>query len=424
MLNDLTGKKVTVIGLGRSGMALVRLITHLRGKVRISEQGAIEGLPRDFGRELKEQNIETEFGGHTQAFIEKSDMIVLSPGVRIDAPPVQWARSKGIPVIGEIELAFRLCAVPIIAVTGSNGKTTVVNLIKEILAKAGRKVCLCGNIGSPFSKHVLELKGIDYVVLEISSFQLETIVQFRPHIAVFLNFSQNHLDRHKDMQEYLDAKKRIFANQNEHDYAVLNAGDPAVKGLAREIRSKVCYFNIPEEISKSAEKSLNPNFLAVLEVGRILGIDLDLCREVLRDFKGVEHRLEWVRTIEGIDFINDSKSTTVEAGRWAMTTIPKPILLICGGRDKNLDFSVLRSLVQEKVKKLFLIGEAKEKIKSAFGDIVPVAECSQLAEAVKNARQEALPGDCIVLSPMCASFDMFANFEERGKIFKQIVQSL
>lgn len=421
MIFDLKNKKVTIIGLKLSGMAAAELAAQHQGIVKISE-----GAPRDLFEQplaswVLRSKVKMEFGGHTQKFIEDSNLVVISPGVRIDAECVRWAKNKKIPVIGEIELAWRFCRKPVVAVTGSNGKTTVSTLIARILEKAGKKVSLCGNIGSPFSRHVLEAGDKDFFVLEISSFQLESIAQFRPHTAVFLNFSENHLDRHKDIAEYFNAKKRIFMNQTKADFAVLNYENPMIRELAFKINAKVSYFNPPAQLPNGR---FNPNQLAALEAGRVLGVDAKLGHMVFREFTGVEHRLEWVRNLGGIDFINDSKATTAEAGRWALMNADKPIVMICGGRDKNIDFSTLRNLVKQKIKKMAVIGEARIKLKKTFEDVIPVYECGGLEEAVFWARENAAQGDCVMFSPMCASFDMFANFEERGKIFKEIVGRL
>ena len=419
---DLKGKRVTILGAGRSGTAVVKLVAQLQGIPKISDNSPQINFPDDFKEWMQKHPVAVESNGHTPGFIQESDLVVISPGVRIDAPPIQWAGEKKIPVWGEIEFAYRFCHKPIIAVTGSNGKTTTATLISEVLARAGKRPCLCGNVGSPFSQYVLDLAAKDYVVLEISSFQLESILDFKPHIAVFLNFNKNHLDRHKDMEEYFAAKQRIFMNQDKNDFAVLNARDPYVAKLASQVVSQVVYFN--KERSAPGAAAHNPNHAAVVAVAGILGIDGKICQEVFANFKGVEHRMEWVRTLNGVDFVNDSKSTTAEAGRWAMENIKKPIVMICGGRDKNIDFTVLQDLVKKKVKKVYVIGEAKEKIKKSFAAVVPVEECEGLEVAVQRAQANAAPGDCVLLSPMCASFDMFLNFEERGKIFKSIVNKL
>ena len=279
---------------------------------------------------------------------------------------------------------------------------------------------LCGNIGTPLTKYALDLTPEDTVVLEVSSFQLESTVQFRPHVAVLLNFSENHLDRHKDLDEYFDAKWRMFANQTPQDFAILNSENARIKNKAGLLSAQVSFFNSSDKINLNA----NPNYLAVIEAARVLGIPSSVCADVFKNFKGVEHRMELVRTIDGVDYINDSKSTTAEATRWALERTAKPVWLICGGRDKNIDFSVLKGLVKAKVKKILAIGEAKDKIYKTFADVVPVEICSSLEDAVGFARREANAGECVVISPMCASFDMFKNFEHRGKVFKEIVHKL
>jgi UDP-N-acetylmuramoylalanine--D-glutamate ligase len=410
MILNIAGKKVTVIGAARSGIAVAEVVLRLGGIAKISDSKPFEKL----------DGVVVEAGGHTQGFIQDSDYVVLSPGVRLDALPVKWARERGIEVMGEVEFAFRLCPCPVVAVTGSNGKTTTSTVIAEIIKGAGRQVCLCGNIGSPFSKHVLDLKPSDTVVLEISSFQLESTIHFKPHVAVWTNFSQNHLDRHKDLEEYFQAKCKIFDNQDGKDFAVLNFLDPQHRKLAERLKSKVLFFNTPGK----APRVDNPNYLAAMQAAHALGISEDICLRVFSGFKGVEHRLEFVRELGGVDFINDSKSTTVEAGRWALERSVKPMVMICGGLDKHLDYSPLKSLVAQKVKHMFAIGQAREIMRSTFGDVVAVDTVSSLEEAVKAARGIAKPGECVLLSPMCASFDMFKDYEHRGRCFKEIVNNL
>jgi len=433
---DIAGKKITIIGGKKSGMALARLVIRLNGKAKISEQDDENCLPQEFQVWAAQHNVAFEFNGHTPEFVEDSDLVVLSPGVPFDANCVQWANGKKICVLGEIEFASQFCTKPIIAVTGSNGKTTVATLISKIIQKAGQKVCLCGNVGFPFSEFVLDLDsdGINYVVLEVSSFQLESIADlvptskegpldvkgFKPYIAVILNFSQNHLDRHKDLKEYFEAKKRIFINQGSEDILVLNDKDTEGRNLSSRTKSRIVYFNSPDDHNAVT----NPNYLAVLSVGRILEVDEGDCYEVFKEFEGVEHRLEKVRNLDGIDFINDSKATTAQAALWALENIDQPIMMICGGRDKNIDFSVLAETVQQKVRQMFVIGEARAKIRQTFDKLIDLEECEGLEEAVTKAKKNALKGDCVLLSPMCASFDMFADFEERGRVFKDIVNNL
>ena len=407
---DLKNKKVTIIGAARSGLAVAEVVLRLGGIAKISDSKALEKI----------DGVIVESGGHTQAFIQDSDYVVLSPGVRLDALPLQWARQRNIEVMGEVEFAYRLCPCPVIAITGSNGKTTTSTVIAEIIKRAGRQVCLCGNIGSPFSKYVLDLKPEDTVVLEISSFQLESTVHFKPHVAVWTNFSQNHLDRHKDLEEYFQAKLKVLANQDEKDFVVLNFLDPQLRSLAGRLKANVLFFNTPDK-PKGVD---NPNYLAAMQVAHALGISDSICLEVFSGFKGVEHRLEFVRDLGGVDFINDSKSTTVEAGRWALERTLKPMVMICGGLDKHLDYSPLKPLVAQKVRHMIAIGQARDIMRSTFGDVVAVDTFTSLEEAVKSARSVARAGECVLLSPMCASFDMFKDYEHRGRCFKEIVNGL
>ncbi len=418
---DLKNKNVVVIGAAKSGQASARLLRKLGSHVKISEAGDEGIVDKDFREWARQNNIDFEFKRHTKDFIQSSELVVLSPGVRIDALPVQWARARGLPVWGEIELASRFCRKPIIAVTGSNGKTTVSTLISLLLNAVGKKACLCGNVGTPFAEFVMQSDHYDYFVTEISSFQLETIETFKPHIAVFLNFSQNHLDRHKDLEEYFAAKKKIFINQDSDDFAVLNSQDNEVKKTAQGLKSHICFFNNGE---LSSVGITSPNHLAALSVAKILALPLEPCLAQLKNFQGVEHRLEKVRYLDGVEYINDSKATTVEAGRWALESVTNPIVMICGGRDKNLDFSVIRPLVTKKVRTMIVFGEARAKLRAAFDGAVVLSECVTLQDAVIRAQQAAQPGDVAMLVPMCASYDMFKNFEERGRAFKTIVQNL
>jgi UDP-N-acetylmuramoylalanine--D-glutamate ligase len=415
---DFKNKTVTIIGFSRSGQEAANLVNRFGAKIRISDNSSDPRLKSDFEK-LNLNNALIELGSHSEDFISGSDLVVLSPGVSLNSEPAVWAKNKNISVISEIELAFQFCQAPIVAVTGTSGKTTVTTLIGEILKLTRKNVFVCGNIGAPFSKFVLDIKPADLVVLEVSSFQLETIKSFKPYVAVFLNISQNHLDRHADMAEYLTAKRRIFMNQDKKDFTVLNYADPIVRDFAREIKSKAVFFNCHEE-----KEIANPNFLAALAVGGIFRIKRDKCLKVLRDFKGVEHRLEFVRNIKGVDFINDSKATTIDAAAWALNNIKKPIIMIAGGRDKHVDFSIMIDLARKKIKEMILIGEAKAKLKKTFSGSVEIQETDTIKEAIKLAFSHAKEGDCVILCPMCASFDMFKDFEERGRIFKEIVQNL
>ena len=416
---DLRSKTVTVIGAARSGQAVAKTVQARGGKAKISEYKTKEAMGPLLGDMSWVKDVPIEWGGHTKEFIVQSDLVVLSPGVRQDIDPVRWAREAGIEVMGEIEFAYRLCPCPIVAVTGSNGKTTTATLIAQVLQAAGRRVCLCGNIGSPFSQHVLGLTPEHTVVLEVSSFQLESTRTFKPHIAVWLNFSQNHLDRHKDMEEYFQAKAMLLQNQGRQDVAILNSFCPQMVDLSKTIAARVVFFN---EAANSQQR--NPNEQAVVATALALGIPESVCDEVFAAFHGVEHRQEFVRTLNGVDYVNDSKSTTPEAGRYALEGARKPLVMICGGSDKHLEFVSLRDLVKEKVKHLIVFGQTKELLRKTFHGIVPIEVCDSLEDAVMFAKRCANPGDQVILSPMCASFDMFQNFEHRGRVFKTIVLGL
>ncbi|MDP1853365.1 MAG: UDP-N-acetylmuramoyl-L-alanine--D-glutamate ligase [Candidatus Omnitrophota bacterium] len=417
---DLKNKKVVVVGLARSGVASAILLKSAGAKVFVSDiKDDVD--TRNNKEELEAQQIEVELGKHSPGLFCGADLVVVSPGVRFDALCLNWARAKNIPVIGEIELAASFCPAPIIAVTGTNGKSTTTALIGEILKLSGRKVHICGNIGKAFSQEAVKIAKDDIVSLEVSSFQLETIVDFKPKVSVILNFNRNHLDRHKDMDEYLMAKKRIFMNQDKDDFTVLNMDDAVLKNLACQTKAEVRFFESSLDIGGF---KLNANQAAALRVGEIFKIEKKDALGVIRGFKGLPHRMEFVDTVSGIDFINDSKATTVDSCAWALKNIYKPVILIAGGRDKGADFRSIRDLVRRKVKTLIAIGEAGNKIKDAYKGVTPVIGLDNFKAAVYAAKDLGCEGDCILLSPMCASFDMFRDYEERGRVFKEIVREL
>jgi UDP-N-acetylmuramoylalanine--D-glutamate ligase len=408
-------KRVTVVGLARSGAACANLLYELGADVCVTDNKDTDITRANLLR-LKSKNIKVELGRHSQGFIRNRDLIVISPGVPNSASPVLWAEELKIPIISEIELAWHLCPGKIIAVTGSNGKTTVTTLIGRMLEEWGRRVFVCGNIGNPFSGEVKKIREDDWVSLEVSSFQLERIQRFKPKISVILNFTFNHLDRYKDMQEYLNAKKRIFMNQERTDCLVLNYEDPALRGLAKETEANIIYF--------SGTQRLDSNKACVLAIGSILGIDERSLLKVFREFKGLEHRLEYVAEINNINFINDSKATTADSAIWALKNINSPIVLIAGGKDKGVDYNIILDSARKKVKEVILIGEAKEKIARVFRGILSIDEAVTLQEAVRKAYSKAKAGDSVLLSPMCSSFDMFSDYEERGRVFKEAVYAL
>lgn len=422
MVVDYRNKKITVVGLARSGLSAAHLLADLGAKVFVSEKSDNDNL-RALASGLRKRRIEVELGGHTESFIKEKDLIVASPGVSNRAYPLIRADELKIPVISEIELAWSLCPATVIAVTGTNGKTTVTTLIAKILEAKGKRAFALGNIGKPFSGEVRNMNCADFVSLEVSSFQLERIINFKPKVSVILNISLDHLDRYKDMDEYLAAKKRIYMNQEKDDYSVLNYDDQVIRALSKETKAKTVFFS-SKDSSGDSGFNLNPNHFAVMAVGSIFGISKDACLEVFRNFKGVEHRLEEVRRLDGIKFINDSKATNVDSTVWALNNISEPVILIAGGRDKNSDYRTISNLLKEKVKFLILIGEAADKINNSFKGLLPIKRASSLDEAVNLAFGKAASGDCVLLSPMCASFDMFDNYEHRGKIFKEIVDRL
>ncbi len=447
---DLRGKKVTVVGLGKSGMAACNLLVEKGAKVSITDCLDNQKI-RENIRALKnrESIIDIEIGRHTEDLVKDADLIVTSPGVSVRSLPFLWAKKKGIPVIGEIELAFAFCPAPIVAITGTNGKTTVTTLVGQIFKATGRKYVVCGNIGAPFSAEVKHTSSEHIVILEVSSFQLESIAKFKPKVAVILNLSTDHLDRHADFDEYLAAKCRIFSNQDEGDWLLLNKEDSYKFTLATKPKAKVLYFGIGKYKQHTTSKiasygyrrrrfscsknnkdlgsrfgHFNSNHFAALAISSLFAVPEAVAINTCRHFKGIEHRMEEVAQIHGVKFINDSKATNVDSTLWALNSIEKPIVLIAGGRDKGSDFSTLKDKVRAKVKAMVLLGEAEEKIERAFGSLVKTKVAATLSQAVKSAFGLARPGDYVLFSPMCTSFDMFSDYAERGRIFKEAVQNL
>lgn len=414
-INYFKNKKITIIGLARSGVACANLLYRLGAWVKITDIKD-NAQTRKASANLGLKDISVELGKHSPEFIKDADLIVISPGVALDTQPVKWAKEFNKPVISEIEAAGILCPATIVAVTGSNGKTTVTTLIGKILAASGKNVFICGNIGNPFCGEVEKMQGADFVVLEVSSFQLETIKDFKPKVAVILNLTLNHLDRYKDMQEYGDAKKRIAMNQDNHDFLVLNKDDPLLRDFGTNAKSKVVYF--------SKQEGLNPNQSAVFSVGNIFGVDQKIMLKVFSEFKGIQHRMEEVRSIKGIKFINDSKATTADSAIWAINNINTPIIFIAGGRHKGIDYRVVIEPAKNKVKQIILIGEAQEEIAAALKNTFAIENAATLKDAVQRAFILAKPGYTVLFSPMCSSYDMFTDYEERGRVFKKIVLNL
>lgn len=448
---ELEGKKVAVIGLGRSGLAMVQFLCRRRARVMATDQKSEAELGCRTLTSLRMLGVHLELGHHTPESLLGSDFILVSPGVPLSIEPIRRARAARIPILGEVEFAFRFLSGHIIGVTGSNGKTTVTKLIGAILARAGRCVHLGGNIGVPLTSLIDRVGETDYVVAELSSFQLETIDQFRPHIAVMTNISPDHLDRHATLGEYIHAKRRIFLNQTAADWAVLNADDPIVLEMMYETRAHPVLFSRRRELDEGvfvrgdeiicrwhdgerllmrrAEVPLLgehnvENVMAAVAVGLIIGLATEPMREAIRSFPGVEHRLERVTRINGVDYYNDSKATNVDSAMRALEAFPGDLIVIFGGRDKGSDFRPLRPLVAERVKHIILLGEASPRIARALRGAAPMTQVASMAEAVQCAHRLARAGDTVLLAPACASFDLFDDYEHRGRAFKEEVHKL
>lgn len=444
----LEGKKVLVVGLGKTGEALCRFLLDHGAQVMISEKKNSEEMSQKVSF-WRQKGVRVESGKHELESFLQSDVIVPSPGVPM-IPELEEARKKGIKIISEIELAYRFLKGKIIGITGSNGKSTTATLTHKILKEGGLEAFLAGNIGTPLISLVENSKDEHIYVTEISSFQLEYADEFRVPISVFLNISPDHLDWHTSFHAYFGAKKKLLAAQNEGDIAILNRDDPQVWMLNKESKARIYAFSRERKVSpgcyiegdwvvlqdKKEERLMRgaeipligihnqENIMASSLVGHIFGLSLQQIKESIKGFKGLEHRLEKVLTIKGVDFYNDSKATNVDATLKSIQSFDRKIILILGGRDKGGDFYKLAKAIREKVKKIILIGEAREKIARALNNTGPSESVSSLKEAVRAGYSEAGPGEVILLAPACTSFDMFQSFEERGKVFKQEVFAL
>jgi UDP-N-acetylmuramoylalanine--D-glutamate ligase len=411
-------RSVTVLGAGRSGLAAARALRHLGADVFVSEQGALD---QQIKAELTQLGIAFEEHGHTERALASAQLIVLSPGVSIKTPIVQHARKRGIPVWGELELAYRLCpSEKIIAVTGTNGKSTTTKLIEELLAQSGRRALSAGNIGTPLIAHLNEITPETIVVLEVSSFQLESIESFRPAVAVFLNIAPNHLDRHENFSEYLSTKCRIFENQTERDLLVL----PRDLSLPKRPRSRIVYYDelLPELSSLKAPAHLKRDIAAAWAAARAFVPDMPLPSPEICSRVRLPHRQEFIAEINGVKFYDDSKATTVHATLAALDAFEEPFVLILGGRNKNLDFAPLAAALRSKpICEILLMGEAAPQIAQALqaAQITQFSFVKDFSEAV--ARALRYPGATCLLSPACASFDQFRNYEERGQAFREAV---
>lgn len=447
---ELRGKRVLVVGLGKSGVASA-LFLKLRGaRVTVSDTKTEDELRAEIPV-LLDHGITVETGEHGERTFHGQDLIVVSPGVSVGALPIVQARTSGEPIIGEIELAAQFLPGRIVAITGSNGKTTTTTLTGEILTAGGLPTLVGGNIGTPAISLVERAKPDHIIVLEVSSFQLETIQTFRPKMAVILNITPDHLDRHRTFAAYAGAKARIFENQQADDFAVLNADDPNCVALAEGIRAHICWFSRKKEVQQGASvqdgrigfrdaggkreimlvseiplKGAHnlENVLAAICAGALMGVKPEHIRRAVQQFKAVEHRLEYVATIRGVDYYNDSKATNVDATIKALESFPANIHLILGGKDKGSDYTVLNDLLRERVKRVYTIGAAAEKIESHIKGAAEIVPAETLDDAVRRAAAVAQAGDVVLLAPACASFDQFDNYEHRGRVFKEVVHTL
>jgi UDP-N-acetylmuramoylalanine--D-glutamate ligase len=449
---ELKGKKVLVVGLGKSGLAAALFLRHHGAEVTVSDVRSAEALAKDIPA-LLEEGIMVEAGGHGLLTFRRQDLIVVSPGVPLDTPELVQVKSFGRPVIGELELAARFLKGKILAVTGSNGKTTTTTLLGEILEAAGLPTLVGGNIGLPVVALINPSTDETWSVLEVSSFQLESTEQFHPNIAVILNITPDHLDRHGSFENYVRAKERIFAAQNAQDCLVLNADNTPCAAAAAHAAARVYWFSAEHPVSQGAwlqqgyvvyrsaenapiEKVIPlgaiplkgthnvENVLAAVVAARQAGVPVEVIRSSIESFQAVEHRLEYVATRNGVEFYNDSKATNVDATSKAIAAFSGGIHLILGGKDKNSDYTQLADLLRERVRAVYTIGSAAAKIESHLRGVVSIYTCETLDKAVATAAAAARPGDVVLLAPACSSFDQFESYEHRGRVFKQLVKEL
>jgi len=422
---DVRDRTVTVVGAGRSGLAATRLLLRHGARVRLTEQAdttALRSHLTALRREWPAAELTIECGGHTPSCLEDSTLVVTSPGVRPTAAPLQWACAAQLPMVSELELASWYCSAPIIAVTGTNGKSTVTSLLGQLLTTAGRPHVVCGNIGLPLSRAVEVLTSQHWAVVEVSSFQLEHCATFRPTVAILLNITPNHLDHHRSFEEYVAMKYRLVARQTASDWAILNSDDPLVRQAARATRASTLWFS-----GRQSSGSLQ----AVSRVAQLLGIAPEVTQQAVAQFRPLPHRQEVITvTREGIRYINDSKSTTPASLQFALEQLPGPLVLIAGGRNKGLRFEDVavtiarlnrQSAPHPQVRCAIVLGESRDELQRLVSSLIPVTVVASLAEAVETAWQQAHAGDTVLFSPGCASFDMFHDFEDRGTQFTQLV---
>jgi UDP-N-acetylmuramoylalanine--D-glutamate ligase len=439
------GKNVLVAGLARTGLAVVEFLQHFNCRTSVSEAKPAESFPNITQRFPE---VEFEFGGHQPETFLKADLIVLSPGIPDTIPPLVEARRRGISIISEIELASRHLKGTMIGITGTNGKSTTTELTATMLREGGKSAYACGNLGPPVISHCLDSKPADYYVIELSSFQLETITGFRPHIAAVLNLAEDHLDRYPDLERYFQAKMRIFENQKESDFAILNYDDPYLRERTASLKSSRFWFSRSEippsgvyahegiikviagwpvvnfTLAKLRGVHNLENTLCASSIALLCGVRNKDMQRALEQFQGLRHRMELIAEVKGVGYYDDSKATNVDSVVKSLQSFPGNILLILGGKDKGCDYRLLRDLVRERVKALLLIGEATQRIKKELGDVKAPKICATLEQAVQTAHDLAASGDVVLLSPACSSFDMFRDYEHRAEVFRAAVKGL
>src|SRR5580658_6308729 len=446
---ELKGKKILVVGLGKSGLAAALFLRRRGAQVTVSDLRSAQALSKEIPS-LLEAGIVVEAGGHGLLTFRRQDLIVVSPGVPLSTPELVQVRRLGLPIIGELELAARFLKGKVLAITGSNGKTTTTTLSGEIFSAAGLNPLVAGNIGLPVIDVVDQSTEAGWSVLEVSSFQLETTESFHPHVAVILNITPDHLDRHGTFENYVAMKEKIFANQTGEDYLILNGDDPIAQQAAGRTKSQVLWFSrsksvrcgaflldgmvmfrpteqgkpIPvlplADIPLKGEHNIE-NVLAAVCAACVAKIPAETIAQAVAAFQAVEHRLEFVAAIHGVDYYNDSKATNVDATAKAIASFPGNIHLILGGKDKNSDYTQLNALLRARVKTVYTIGSAAEKIESQIAGATTVIHAGTLEAAVDQAASQAVAGDVVLLAPACSSFDQFENYEERGRVFKDAV---
>ena len=436
---DVNGKQVVVLGLGISGMEAAKLLKEKGAHVTVRDNASNNAVVNQRAETLRQRGIDVELGAAIPA-TDRFDFCVLSPGINSNAPLVQRLTKAGLPIFGELEVAYRFCQCPIVAITGTNGKTTTTELVNAVLAAGGKRTKASGNIGTAFSAAVRDSANLDLMVVEVSSFQLENITEFRPHISVHLNLTPDHLDRYKTMEEYEAAKWQIFRNQTADDYAIVNTNLrlPAMKAQKITLSatgSPADYQLIDgflvvrglRVLEQSQTNLIGPhnaeNMLVALAVADLYKIPRAAAIQALCVYKPLPHRLEKVGEIDGVTFLNDSKATNIDAVEKALLAMRSPVVLLAGGKDKGLNFDGLLPLVREKVKAVVLIGQMTEMLFSAWNSDVPCVRATSLADAVERTQKLAKRGDVVLFSPGCSSYDMFKDFEDRGDQFRALIQA-